>query len=280
VTAQHDNGDRDELSQLLITLRGDRSQMRAAAESGLSQAKISRAERGRFPLAPDDADSYARALGATAQQRRRLVALAAARAAGHTTGRVALVRVAAAIQERIERLEGAATIVRGWQPDLVPGVLQTPEYTAALLAGDGEGDPGPSWWAARRARVAAVAELGREWHVLMSEAAVRWTLGSRALMIAQVEQLIALSELPQVRLGVVELASPKPFPSPRAFHIYAGAGRDTVCVATDVGTSFVDDPADVAHFAGQFARLDAIARYGDDARSVLARLADDLHQST
>jgi len=40
---------RDELSRLLIAIRGNRSQADAAATSGLSQAKVTRAERGRFP---------------------------------------------------------------------------------------------------------------------------------------------------------------------------------------------------------------------------------------
>jgi transcriptional regulator with XRE-family HTH domain len=122
---------RDELSRLLAFVRGDRTQMEAAALSGLSQAKISRAERGRFPLSPEEADRYAERLGATAEQRDRLVELATARSAEHVSGRVALVRVAAAVQERIERHQRDATVIRAWQPNLVPGVLQTPEYTAA-----------------------------------------------------------------------------------------------------------------------------------------------------
>jgi hypothetical protein len=202
---------RDELSRLLAFVRGERTQMEAAALTGLSQAKISRAERGRFPLSAEEAALYAERLGATAEQRERLIELAAARSAEHVSGRVALVRVAAAVQERIERYQRDATVIRAWQPNLVPGVLQTPEYTEALLAGDGEGDPGPAWWSARRARTAMLSEPGRSWHLLVSEAAVRWPLGSAETMRAQIEHLVAVSELPGVRLGVLDLATPKPF---------------------------------------------------------------------
>lgn len=260
---------RDELSRLLTFVRGDRTQMEAAALSGLSQAKISRAERGRFPLSPDEAGQYAERLGATAEQRERLVALAAARSAEHVSGRVALVRVAASVQERIERLQRDARVISAWQPNLVPGVLQTPEYTAALLAGDGEGDPGPAWWTARRARTAMLSEPGRSWHLLVSEAALRWTLGSAATMRAQIEHLVAASELPTVRLGVLELSTPKPFAPPAAFHVY----DRVVSVATEVGTSFLTDTADVEHFDSLFARLEAAALHGDDARELLSRIA-------
>jgi hypothetical protein len=243
--------------------------MEAAALSGLSQAKISRAERGRFPLTPEEAARYAERLGATPEQRERLVELAAARSAEHVSGRVALVRVAAAVQERIERYQREATLIRAWQPNLVPGVLQTPEYTAALLAGDGEGEPGPAWWTARRARTAMLSEPGRSWHLLVSEAALRWPLGSAATMRTQIEHLGTASELPSVRLGVLDLSTPKPFAAPAAFHMY----DRVVSVATEVGTSFLTDTADVEHFDRLFARLDAAALHGDEARALLSRVA-------
>jgi hypothetical protein len=260
---------RDELSRLLAFVRGERTQMEAAALTGLSQAKISRAERGRFPLSPEEAARYAERLGATAEQRGRLVELAAARSAEHVAGRVALVRVAAAVQERIERYQREATVIRAWQPNLVPGVLQTPEYTAALLAGDGEGDPGPAWWSARRARTAMLSEPGRSWHLLVSEAALRWPLGSAETMRAQIQHLVATSQLPTVRLGVLDLSTPKSFAPPAAFHMY----DRVVSVATEVGTSFLTETPDVEHFESLFARLHAAALRDDDARRLLARVA-------
>jgi hypothetical protein len=249
---------RDELSRLLTLVRGDRTQMEAAALSGLSQAKISRAERGRFPLLPEEADRYAELLGATTEQRQRLVELATARSAEQVSGRVALVRVAAAVQERIERYQRDATLIRAWQPNLVPDVLQTPEYTAALLAGDGEGDPGPAWWSARRARTAMLNDSGKSWHLLVSEAALLWPLGSATTMRAQIEHLATVTRLPSVRFGVLDLTTPKPFAPPAAFHMF----DCVVSVATEVGTSFVSDAQDVEHFDGLFARLHDAAIYG------------------
>lgn len=260
---------RDELSRLLAFVRGDRTQMEAAVLTGLSQAKISRAERGRFPLSPEEAGRYAERLGATAEQRQRIVELATARSAEHVSGRVALVRVAAAVQERIERYQREATLIRAWQPNLVPGVLQTPEYTDALLAGHGEGDPGPAWWTARRARTAMLTEPGRSWHLLVSEAALRWPLGSVATMRAQLEHLVEASTLSTVQFGVLDLATPKPFAPPAGFHMY----DRVVSVATEVGTSFLTEAPDVAHFDGLFARLHEAAIYGDDARALLAQVA-------
>lgn len=257
------------MSRLLVTIRGDRMQTEAGRLAGLTQAKVSRAERGRFPLSPAEADAYACALGATTGQRERLVELAEAKAAEHITGRVALVRVEAAIQERFEQIEETATLIRSWQPEIVPGILQTPTYTAAVI---GDDDPDPAWQAARAARRAKLAEPGRTWHQLMSEAALLWPLRSHTLMVEQIEHLVEISHYPNVRLGILDLATPKTMAPPAAFHIF---GTHTVSVATEVGTSFVTATRDLDHFEGLFTGLDAIAVYGDDARALLTRITKD-----
>jgi len=271
-----DESSRDELSRLLLTLRGDRSQAQAGALVGLTQAKVSRAERGRFPMPPDEIEAYAVALGATGEQRAYAVELATTKVAQHVRGRVSLVRVAAAIQERVDDLERDTTLIRGWHPAAIHGSLQTPAYTTALLNGDGGGDPGPAWWAARQRRTAKLREPGRTWHLLMSEAALRWPLASRQVMVEQVDHLIELSKLPTVQMGVIDLVTPKAFLAPPAFHLY---GHEVVSVATEVGTSFIDDPGDVAHFEAVLDRLAAAALHGDDGRALLGRIAKDYRRN-
>jgi hypothetical protein len=75
-------GGRDELSRLLVALRGDRSQREVRETAArwlggrvMSQSKIYRAESGQFPLTPEEADAFARACRASAADRRRLVEL-------------------------------------------------------------------------------------------------------------------------------------------------------------------------------------------------------------
>ena len=120
-----------------------------------------------------------------------------------------------------------------------------------------------------------LAEPGRSWHLLVSEAALRWPLGSAALMRTQLDHLITVSTLPTVRLGVLSLSTPKTFVPPAAFHIY----DRIVSVATEIGTSFVTEPPDVEHFEGLFARLDGAAVHAAEARAVLARIAAAFEES-
>lgn len=98
------------------------------------------------------------------------------------------------------------------------------------------------------------------WHLVMPEGAVRWTLASRRLMADLLAHLAALSELPTVRLGIVELQTPKLILAPAAFHLFYSA---TTAVATEVGTSFVTDMGDIEQVEELFGRVDGPA--GDGA---------------
>lgn len=259
-------GGGDELSRLLIEIRGELSQTEAGRRAGLTQSKVSRAEAGRFPLSTAEAEAYGRAVGAAPAQLARLGELTRAFEAANITTRAALVRSARTIQERVARLEAECTLIRSWQPEIVVGVMQTPDYAAALL-GD---DPGPEWLATRAERVALLTSPSRSWHVLMSEAALRWGLGSARLMQRQIEHLSEVSQLPHVRLGLVPLDTVHPIPAPAAFHLF---GDRVASVATETATAFLNEPADLDHYARLFAELAAIALYDDQAREILARAA-------
>lgn len=264
------------MSRLLIAVRGPRLQSEAAELAGLTQVKVSRAERGSGPpFTAAEASAYADALGATAEQRARLVELAEVKTAAHVTTRSVLVRSAAAIQARIHDLEEGSTMLRSWVPDSIPGMLQSHAYTEAMIAGEGAGDPGAEWWAARSARLALLDDSDREWHEIMSEAALRWVFGSRAATAAEVEHILELSHRSNIHVGIIDLATPKPFLMPRGFHLY---GDTTAEVATDVGTAFVEAPDDVAHFVGLFELLHKHALHGDEARKLLNSIARSLRR--
>ena len=242
-----------------------------AGTAGITQSKVSRAERDDVPLSPADTAAYAAALGADPEQRARLVELSEATArARETEAPTALVRRATTIQKRIRTLIATASVVRGWQERMILGDLQVSAYTTALLTGY-KVDPGAAWWAARRARVALLEEPARKWHLLMSEAALRWGVAPAAVMVAQLAHLVEVTGRTNVRLGIVPLDVVHGTAPPVAFHLYDGPRR-TAEVATPLGAVFHDRPADVAVFDGEFDRLDALALHDDAARDLLDRV--------
>ncbi|MFJ8826368.1 helix-turn-helix domain-containing protein [Streptomyces sp. NPDC102467] len=104
-------------------------------------------------------------------------------------------------------MEDAATLVRNWQVSLIPGLLQTLEYTRALAVGEGNwDDPDEIERYAevkRRRQQRLLGERPLQFYGIVWEAALRQEVGGRSVMRAQLERLLELAELPNVRLQVL-----------------------------------------------------------------------------
>jgi hypothetical protein len=106
-------------------------------------------------------------------------------------------------------LESAATLIRGYEGQFIPGLLQTEDYVRAVVGGAQlEGSPEE---AERRVQL----RLGRQsllerpdaprlWAVV-DEAALRRPVGGPEVMRAQLERLIEATKLPNVTLQVLPL---------------------------------------------------------------------------
>ena len=252
---------RDRIAQLLVEIRGARTQTEAAARSGLSQGSISKAEHGQRTPSPEVAQRYAKALDATSAQRSELVELCRAIAELTVTRQTRIVRKGADAQRRILTVERQCHEIRSWQVQIVPGLMQCWSYTLAVI----EREPDEAWVRARRARLALLDDTDRTVMQLVPEGVLRTVLGSRRVMREQVEHLVELSQRPNIRLGILPHGRPVP-PLPPSFHLY---GDRMATNETIVGTAYLDERVDIDRHRHWFDRLDAVAVHGDDARSVL-----------
>ena len=268
---------RDEMSRLLIAIRGDRRQQDLAALAGTTQRKVSRLERGEPPpLDAVRARAYGEAAGATPAQIERLVELANVATAGHMHRRAVLLRSGAVIQARIRDYVAAAAEVWTWTSDGIPAALQTPAWTRAMLAGDGVDEPDDGdWWRTRRQHVALLDDRGRRWRVLLFEGSLRWQLGSPADQASQVRHITQVSEeFPHVDVGVLTLDSPKPAAAAYGFVLYLGGpGGDVGETASDIGTHFATADVDVGFLRERFEQLWSAAATGAAGRQELERIA-------
>lgn len=104
-------------------------------------------------------------------------------------------------------LEAAASLIRTYEVQFVPGLLQTPEYARAVIL-LGHGDAAPDEVERRievrrsRQQILKRANAPQFWAVI-DEAALRRPIGGLKVMTAQVEALIEASTLPNVRLQIV-----------------------------------------------------------------------------
>ncbi|MGH3885413.1 MAG: DUF5753 domain-containing protein [Pseudonocardiaceae bacterium] len=103
-------------------------------------------------------------------------------------------------------LEQAASVIRAYEPQLVPGLLQTEDYARAVMllrhlhASAGEIERRV---ALRMARQAFLSQPGApELWVALDEAALRRPLGGQKVQRAQLLHLIEIAQLPNITLQI------------------------------------------------------------------------------
>lgn len=108
-------------------------------------------------------------------------------------------------------LETDAASLRVYDPQVVPGLLQTRQYAEALIAGAlpetavTDIEKRVQVRLRRQERVSADESPLRLW-VVIDESALRRVVGDKQLMIAQLEHLVELSQLPHVTVQVLPFA--------------------------------------------------------------------------
>jgi transcriptional regulator with XRE-family HTH domain len=183
---------------------------RAGYEIRASESKISRMELGRVSFKERDVDDLLTMYGVTDdRERQALVSLAAAaNSAGwwHQYSDVLPDWFSVYVG-----LEEAVSLLRVYEVQFVPGLLQTPGYAQAVISGGLPGAPASEVEQRVRLRSGRQDMLGkpdapRLWAVI-DEAALRRPIGGPDVMREQLDRLIAVATEPNVTLQVLPFAS-------------------------------------------------------------------------
>jgi transcriptional regulator with XRE-family HTH domain len=174
-----------------------------------SHAKISRVELGRVGFKERDVADLLTLYGITDEQERDTV-LALARQANapgwwHQYG-----DILPHWFETYLGLEQASSVLRTYEPQFVPGLLQTEDCARAVIklgypSGSAEEIERRVTLRMRRQELLTQPGLPTVWAVI-DEAAL-WRLGGRSAMRAQIQHLIEMAELPNITLQVVPFRS-------------------------------------------------------------------------
>lgn len=112
--------------------------------------------------------------------------------------------------EDVIRFEADASVLTNFEPLLIPGLLQTPEYTRAILVGTDELAE-PELNTLVRTRIGRQAALaGRnapELNVILYEVALRCPVGGPGVMRHQLRHLLACAERRNVTIRVLPFAT-------------------------------------------------------------------------
>ncbi|ALC19408.1 helix-turn-helix domain-containing protein [Streptomyces pristinaespiralis] len=109
-------------------------------------------------------------------------------------------------------LEGAASLIRAYEPHFVPGLLQTEDYARAIMLGGAIGHTEPDdverHVALRMERQSLLTrpDAPKLW-VIMDETVLRRPVGGPGVMKAQIEKLLDGARLPNVTLQIAEFAA-------------------------------------------------------------------------
>ncbi|MGW5865504.1 helix-turn-helix domain-containing protein [Streptomyces sp. NPDC055239] len=109
-------------------------------------------------------------------------------------------------------LEGAASLIRSYEPHFVPGLLQTEEYARGVMRSGAIGQTRPEdverYVALRMERQSLLSrdDAPRLW-IVMDETALRRPVGGSDVMREQIDKLLEAVELPHVTLQIAPFAA-------------------------------------------------------------------------
>lgn len=159
-------------------------------------------------------------------------------------------------------LESAASLIRTYEVQFIPGLLQTRDYARAVTllghrnATASELDRRVQLRMARQ-RLLSRTEAPQLW-VVMDEAVLRRPIGGPAVMRAQLESLIEVTSRPHVRVQIVPFDAGGHAGAGGAFTILRFPDRDlpdVVYIEQLASALYLDKRDDVDHYAEAMERL-------------------------
>jgi transcriptional regulator with XRE-family HTH domain len=177
----------------------------AAERAGLSRAKLNHLEMGRQQQDPDDIATVLAAYGAPPRDIDRLASLTGR--ADEATWWAPWAAVVPDWLKTFVGLEGLAEEEFTFEPTIIPGLLQTQDYAAAVTADSPRvrRDHGERFVGFRMARTRRLTDTDRPLHLhaVLTDGALRLAVGSEKLHRAQLQHLVERAKLPNVTLQVV-----------------------------------------------------------------------------
>jgi transcriptional regulator with XRE-family HTH domain len=247
-----------------------------AQRAGVGQPTVSKVETGRMVPSLDVLDRLLDALGldeSTAHEVRDLLAAVATAANSGQPPADNGAPAGATVDDEVR----SARLVRSFQCVILPAMLQSAEYARHVF----ESAPGSTPEQVGRAvagrveRQSVLYEPGRESVFVLTEAVLRTWPGSPALMLAQLDRLLAVESLSTVRLGVVPWRKPAPV-LPR--HGFTLCDQRAVVVETFDRERVSVDSGEVAAYARTFGRFEGAAVFGSEVRELLLRMMKEFRE--
>lgn len=242
-------------------------------------SKVSRLENGKQLPKVEDLAIWTEACMATADQQRELLDLLQQVHARQIDWKQRMRRGQVPVQNSYYELLAETQRIRNFETALVPGILQVPEYAKRMLQemvtlhGLSVDDVDAAVMSRMR-RQQLLYESGRNFELLIFEPALLWLRGSSSVMSAQLDRILTVIGMPNVRLGIIPLGVELAMAPQNSFQIYDDR---FVIVESFVGETLYEGDK-VAAYADVMEGLWRDAAMGDDARRLIMRASARLQE--
>ncbi|MCX4908639.1 helix-turn-helix transcriptional regulator [Streptomyces sp. NBC_00878] len=181
-------------------------------------------------------------------------------------------------------MEDVATGVRAWQQALIPGLLQTPEYTRAVVVSEGLWqDPDEIEGIVdvrmkRQDRLSGAEPL--QFYAVIGEGALHQQVGGPEVMRAQLQHLLKMAQLPNVRVQVLPFRAGGHACVGGSFNILSFAETeavDVVHVDSIAATVWVENDAEGTTYSSSFERTARLGLAPRDSLRLIESISEDMH---
>ncbi|WP_246608215.1 helix-turn-helix domain-containing protein [Paractinoplanes toevensis] len=255
----------------------------AAGEIDAAPSKITRIEQGQSGLRLTDLGILLNLYGVSGPEAESMKEMARA---GRQRGRWSAYRESLPtwFRQYID-LESDASEIRWYQTEIMPGILQIESYIRPIMAAGPRTDPDEleRQVQVRLQRQSSLDESNAaDLNFILSESALRRTVGSTATMRDQLAFLIEVSKRSNVTLQVLPFSAETYAISSFPFIILRfndDATSDTIYTEDYRDAVYLDRPDDVKAYSRLWGELQAAALGAVESRRLIAKIADQVKES-
>lgn len=239
-------------------------------------SKISKIENGKQTPTDDDIKDWARATNSEDQTASLLAALHNLELQ-HAEWQRVLKTGMKSHQLTLSQLDERTKLYRGFENTVIPGLTQTPEYARARFAQVVMVHRVPNdineAVKIRMQRQVMLYRPDKCFHFVITEAALRYRLVGLDIMIGQLDRLMAMTSMRNVRLGIIDFKTQYVTDPRHGFWVYDDQLVQFESYSAEIN---LRQPQEIELYTGIFERLAAVASYGSEARAIISRVMHEL----
>ncbi|EFL25541.1 putative regulatory protein [Streptomyces himastatinicus ATCC 53653] len=247
-----------------------------AARCGWHESKTSRIQNGRTVPSEEDLRAWCAACGAD-DQVPDLIATSRAVDSMYTEWRRTEHSGLRAEQESVAPLYQRTSLFRVYASRVLPGMVQTPEYTTAVLRSIQRHrvlvDDVEDAVDARMDRQRMLFSGRHHFGLLIEEYVLYAAVCDSSTMAGQLGQLITAASSPFVSLGIIPMGTERPHLPVEDFYMFDEA---EVAVELTSGYLRITRPPEIAEYVRTFAAFASMAAHGPHARSLITKAINAL----